>query len=235
MEYKYFYLVLMLLSVFYPLWRSFESKIRFYTKWGELFRSIFCMMLFFIPWDIHFTYHNIWHFNDKMTLGVDFLLLPLEEWLFFIIIPFCCVFIHEVLCYFFPLQKVLIPNKLLFFLSIILLIIALFYNDRLYTLVCFLFTSLVGFYISKLDTVRQTSIVRTYLVSLFPFLIINGLLTGSFVLDPIVFYNHNEILGFRILNIPIEDFFYNFSMIAVVLFFYQLFLDKNQNDFLKPK
>ena len=75
------------------------------------------MMLFFIPWDIYFTYHHIWHFNDEMTLGVDFLLLPLEEWLFFIIIPFCCVFIHEVLCYFFPLQRILIPKKILFFAS----------------------------------------------------------------------------------------------------------------------
>ena len=52
-----------------------------------------------------------------------------------------------------------------------------------------------------------------------PFLLINGFLTGSFS-DPIVTYNADHIIGFRILNIPIEDCFYNLIMLLITLFFY---------------
>ena len=44
-------------------------------------------------------------------------------------------------------------------------------------------------------------------------------LTGSFS-DPIVTYNADHIIGFRILNIPIEDCFYNLIMLLITLFFY---------------
>jgi lycopene cyclase domain-containing protein len=48
---------------------------------------------------------------------------------------------------------------------------------------------------------------------LIPFLIVNGILTGLFLEEPVVSYNKNEILGIRILTIPIEDVGYAFSML----------------------
>ncbi|CUT04727.1 lycopene cyclase domain-containing protein, partial [Candidatus Kryptobacter tengchongensis] len=55
----------------------------------------------------------------------------------------------------------------------------------------------------------------SYLILLFPFLIVNGTLTGSFTAEPIVWYNENAILGIRVLTIPIEDFLYAFSLIIL--------------------
>ena len=55
------------------------------------------MMLIFIPWDAYFSFEGIWWFNPKYTSGINLLYLPIEEWAFFIVIPFCCVFLYEVL------------------------------------------------------------------------------------------------------------------------------------------
>ena len=65
-----------------------------------LLPSIVLMMLIFIPWDIWFTDWSVWQFNSDYIFGVKIFQLPIEEWMFFIIVPFSCVFIHEVLNYF---------------------------------------------------------------------------------------------------------------------------------------
>ena len=62
---------------------------------------------------------------------------------------------------------------------------------------------------------------RTYLVSLIPFLLINGFLTGSFTENPIVSYNANHIIGIRIINIPIEDSMYCLLMLLIVIATYE--------------
>ena len=59
-------------------------------------------------------------------------------------------------------------------------------------------------------------------VSLIPFLLVNGILTGSFN-NPVVLYNSSAIINVRLLNIPLEDFFYCFSMLALTLLPYNYF------------
>ena len=49
----------------------------------------------------------------------------------------------------------------------------------------------------------------------------NGLLTGSFTESPIVLYNLDHIIGYRLLNIPVEDTVYNFVILAEVIASYE--------------
>jgi lycopene cyclase domain-containing protein len=56
-----------------------------------------------------------------------------------------------------------------------------------------------------------------YFVSFLPFLLVNGVLTGYLTKSPIVNYSSDEIIGFRILTIPIEDSIYNLLMLMIVI------------------
>jgi lycopene cyclase domain-containing protein len=53
----------------------------------------------------------------------------------------------------------------------------------------------------------------TFLVILVPFIAVNAILTGSFIDEPVVWYNNYENIGIRFLTIPVEDFGYAFSLI----------------------
>ncbi|MGS0523811.1 lycopene cyclase domain-containing protein [Zobellia nedashkovskayae] len=54
-------------------------------------------------------------------------------------------------------------------------------------------------------------------VLLIPFFIINGILTGTGIEQAVFDYNPQAILGIRILSVPIEDMFYNFSLLLLPL------------------
>jgi lycopene cyclase domain-containing protein len=73
---------------FYPFLEAFFS--------GNYYGGII-----FILWDIYFAYQNVWGFNDEYLIGIRWFKLPLEEWLFFLLIPYASNFIHYSLEYFF--------------------------------------------------------------------------------------------------------------------------------------
>lgn len=219
---KYYYLFLMLLSISYPLFRSFENKIKFYKNWKPLALATIIMMTIFITWDVIFTNLSIWSFNDRYILGYKFLNLPIEEWMFFICIPYSCIFIHEVLNYFYPIKKnrlnVHIWNKCFIFL---LLLIAGVYCNRMYTFVCFVLTGFFLMLIQQKNAKLITSIYRTFLVSIIPFFIVNGILTGILTDEPIVIYDNLQNTMFRITTIPIEDFIYCLFMLGLTIWIYE--------------
>ena len=67
-----------------------------------------------------------------------------------------------------------------------------------------------------------SKIFITFLFILIPFFLVNGILTGSFIEQPIVWYNDMENMGVRIGSIPVEDLFYAFSMLLTVIFLMEL-------------
>lgn len=227
---KLFYSFLLILTIFYPLLYSFNYKFKFYKNWANLFIGIFFMSFIFISWDIYFTKMKIWSFNDKFTLGYKFFNLPIEEWLFFLIIPYSCVFIYESVKFFINTQ---FSKKIIFFTTIILILILsillIIFRDKLYTKFCFFITIFSLAITISLKREILSNFYISYLFSLIPFIIINGFLTGSFTREPIVSYNSDELIGIRFLNIPFEDFFYSMSMLIIVILVYEIKLIRNNN------
>ena len=217
------YLFLNLVSVSIPLILSFDRKVHFYRRWKYLFPAIALSLIIFIIWDVIFTHHGVWGFNPLHLTGINIINLPLEEWLFFITVPYASVFLYDVFKAYIskdPFAK--ISRAISFFLMGFLLLLSLLNYDKLYTFITFLF---LAFYILALELVLKVKYMGrfyfAYLFVLIPFLLVNGVLTGSFIEEEVVWYNNLENLGFRIFTIPVEDAFYGMLMILMNVSIYE--------------
>lgn len=192
----------------------------FYKKWKYIFPGLIIVAVFFIVWDFWFTAIGVWKFNPKYVLRIYVYNLPIEEWLFFILIPYSCMFIHESLKYFYP--KTWFDNKgkpMALLLVFGLLITAAFYYNHLYTSVTFVLLAvflLLNVYVFKSEFFLGRFFL-TYIVSNAGFLIVNGFLTAM----PVLIYNDAENLGVRIGTIPLEDFFYSMLMLLMNVTIYE--------------
>ena len=91
------YLILMLVSFGSCFVLSFDKKVAFYKNIRFLIPAVLLVAIPFLIWDEFFTVNDIWGFNQTYLQGFYMGSLPLEEVLFFFLIPYCCVFIYEVL------------------------------------------------------------------------------------------------------------------------------------------
>ena len=223
---SYTYLLVNLSCIAIPLIASFYPKHPFYKDWSAFLKGNILTATLFIAWDAMFTQMGIWGFNKHYLIGFQIGNLPLEEILFFICIPFACVFSYFALKHLIkqnPLEK--IQHSITRVLIVVFLLLAIFNYNKLYTSVTCLSTSL---YLSFLS-IKKVNLSYYYLAFLFvlPFFYLsNGILTGSLLVNPIVWYNDAENLGFRISNIPIEDSIYGFLLIFMNINFYTYFKAK---------
>jgi lycopene cyclase domain-containing protein len=221
---KFTYLLINFLTVLFPVILSFDQRVRFYKSWKYLLPGMAITGLVFLFWDVLFTKQGVWSFNSDRIIGFTISDLPLEEVLFFLTVPFACLFIYACLNYYIKGQlsdrwSSIITNLLIVSSTIALI----FYNDRLYTLVTFsllLVLLLVLQYGLKVKWLNRFYL--TYLVALLPFYIVNGLLTSI----PVVLYNDAENVGIRVGTIPLEDHFYCMAMLLMNVGFFEYFKTK---------
>ncbi|MBX2946044.1 MAG: lycopene cyclase domain-containing protein [Cyclobacteriaceae bacterium] len=214
---RYLYLSLDLLSISLPFIYSFYSHAPFYKKWKHLWIAILIPALFFIVWDEWFTQMGVWGFNPRYLTGIYIGSLPLEEVLFFICIPYACVFTYHALNYlikkdyFGPYQ-----TKITWILVAALVILGAIHYDKWYTAVTFFL--LAAYLIILTVFIKPDYLGRFYFAYLFiliPFFIVNGILTGSFIEEQVVWYNPAEQIDFRMGTIPFEDTFYGMLLILM--------------------
>ena len=214
---KYLYLSIDLFSILVPFIFSFYSKAPFYKKWKYFWIANLISTAVFVIWDEAFTRLGIWGFNSEYLTGIYVMSLPLEEVLFFICIPYACVFTYFAVChlvekdYLFPHQEIISSA-----LIILLLIFGMHYMERLYTSMTFIFLAfLLAFQMIKLRPRYMGRFYFTFLFVLVPFFIANGLLTGSWIDGEVVWYNNDHNLGIRLGTIPLEDTFYGMLLILL--------------------
>lgn len=209
MQIKFTYLLLDTLTIIGPLALSFDKKVNFASRIKPILVSISITSLLYLLWDIWFTKVGVWKFNYFWLIGPKLFSLPLEEYLFFLVVPYACLFIYDCIRIYFPsIDKPKIYSTIWKVLTGIFFLIALFNTHRLYTLVTFGLLVITLIYLQlKFSQFEkfQTPLLISWIVSIIPMFIVNGYLTGL----PILIYNNTENLGIRIGTIPVEDFFYN--------------------------
>jgi lycopene cyclase domain-containing protein len=213
---KFLYLALDILSFIVPFTFSFHPKANFSKKWKYAIPAILITAFVFVVWDEIFTRMNIWGFNEKYLSGIFIFNLPIEEVLFFFCIPYACVFTY------FALNALIVKDYLYRYqkqISIVLigitLVVGVSFIDRWYTATTSF--ALSGLLLLQILYLKPTYIGRFYfsfLVLMVPFFVVNGVLTGTGLDTPVVWYNHAEIIGRRIGTVPVEDIFYAMVMLG---------------------
>ncbi len=198
-----------------PLIFTFHRQLRFDHYWKSAAIAILLPAPFFILWDVLFTTWGVWGFNARYLLPLHIGPLPLEEYLFFITIPYACLFTYHCLQKLIPFQGVPRLTQIISItLFLFLLGTGLFFINHIYTSTTFLL--LAGFLTWHQFIHRSPYLSMFYLTFLFlllPFFIVNGILTGTGLVEEVVWYNEQAMIGLRMGTIPVEDTFFGMLLI----------------------
>jgi lycopene cyclase domain-containing protein len=204
-----------------PLLLSFDKKVHYVSSWPAVFAAAAIVGAVYIGWDILKTEAGVWGFVERYAGTFRILGLPLPEILFFLVVPFSCIFIYQAVRAYFKERTGKIPRWIWFLLAAVLAVLAVVFRSQVYTLTVLLSVA-VFFALTaavRPDLLRSRQFWLAVLLTYVPFLIFNGLLTAI----PIVVYNDLENWGVRVYTIPLEDFFYSFSLLGFNFFVFRLF------------
>ena len=93
---KPLYLGILVLTALCPAIFAGHKNIRLYRYWQSMLKAILIPSILFWIWDSAATARGPWGFNPDYSLGIHILNLPLEEYLFFLVIGFVSIFTYEV-------------------------------------------------------------------------------------------------------------------------------------------
>lgn len=206
MEFKNFSYLLVLIGTFViPVLLGLKKQIGILSNLKYLVPAILFTGAIFIMWDMRFEQQAIWRFNSEFLIGVNLLNLPIEEWLYFIVVPFLAFSIYEFVKYRFSNFEQ--ANTFLAFSLVLFLlfgIVAYFSRQKLYPFFTFFLLAIyLGYTIFRNRFKKHYSkFYLTYFILLVPFLLISGILTAL----PIIEYNPIHHFNIKIYSIPIENF-----------------------------
>jgi lycopene cyclase domain-containing protein len=216
---KWLYLLLDIGTFLGPFFLSFENNVRYRFAWKNSLLSAVIIAIPFLVWDFYFTSNGFWGFNHEYILGIYIFNLPIEEVLFFIVVPFACTFIYEVTKYYFSKVNLQWLNRLFYMAIPSYALLLTFIGDiGYYTVSVIISSTLVLFWLLKNSNLKFVAI--SFMLSLIPFFLMNGVLTGGMTEAPVVWYNELQKVEPRLWTIPMEDVLYSFTLLVanIILF-----------------
>lgn len=220
---SFHYLVINLITVAYPLARCYEPRLRFMAEWKAILSAIAVVAAVFLSVDELMTQLGVWGFNTRYLSGIFVGELPLEEYLFFVTVPFSGLFIYEAVSRLLRTDFMVrwaLPIALFFALSAGILAWQL--APRIYSVYVFGTVAIVA--TTQLLFARSLWLGRffvSYAIMLVPFFVMNGWLTGAFTPEPIVWYDDFQFSGIRMGTIPFEDAYYLLSFYWPLVWLYE--------------
>ena len=214
------YLLIDLAIILGPLCFTRHPRVAYYRNFRALASSILVVSTAYIIWDMVVTHWGEWSFNPRYVSGINVVNLPLEEILFFITVPYACLFLYEVVLATGRKDNCSLPIGIVAAAIVSLAAGSFAYLSQGYTSKAL--ASCAVFLLIALWLDRPLLESRSYWlwlgICLVPFLIVNSVLTAL----PVVQYNPDAIWGARFITIPLEDFFYNYSLLSFYLLLYRL-------------
>jgi lycopene cyclase domain-containing protein len=221
------YLLINFAIISVPLLYTPDKRVGYYRRLPAVSFSILVVGFCYLLWDVLVTAQGEWSFNSRYLTGIEILNLPLEEIMFFITVPYSCLFIYEVVLYATKNSHFKIPNGVVIAMIVLLTAASIAFYSQGYTMKalvsCAVF--LAATLLLDRSLIRSKQYWLWLVVCYIPFMIFNSVLTAL----PVVEYNSVAIWGVRFGTIPVEDFFYNYSMLSFYLLFYRMIRRETAN------
>ena len=169
---------------------------------------------------------GVWGFNPDYLTGIDIINLPIEEVLFFVVVPFSCTFIYACVRAYFPKLRLTGFNRMFYAgLAIYAIAVIVFGKGGYYSTVAGILALVSIPFLARLK-INLKHLPISFIIALVPFFIVNGILTGTGIDEPIVWYNDAENAGIRFFTIPMEDIVYGWVLLAGNIAVYQRVLER---------
>lgn len=189
--------------------------------WRHPYQLLDSLVVVALPWillDIGSHYRGWWEYNPQYTLGVRFFGLPLEEIIFFFVVPFASAVVWHVLGrHIKGWVRSKTAHVVLGTLLAVLIALLAFFVEEERTLVDagVAILTVVALWDSSLPTMRQWWVWNVVVLGL---LVVGNLALSS---TQIVMYNPHLATGWQIGAMPLEDVIYNFSLLNLFLLAWQ--------------
>lgn len=189
-----------------------------WPNWVGLLGGYAAISIPYIIWD-YFVTNWWWYFNPMYTLGITVGTLPIEEILFFFVIPWSCLVIWINLRD--RIQRIVTWHVEWGFFTLSMAIgiwsymTAVWYTAAVCVVIA-LITVLSWF--TEHWLCRKSSLLFLAVVSVLT-LVFNGYLTWR----PVVVYNSAVMTNLRIGTVPVEDFFYGLGLLCGIVMVYEVF------------
>ena len=93
---KFSYVAVLVFIFLGTVWLEIILKARVYQKFKRLILTIIPVVILMVIWDYYAIVNNHWFFDPEKTTGLTLIgFLPLEELLFFIIVPIAALLSFE--------------------------------------------------------------------------------------------------------------------------------------------
>ena len=203
------------------IWLLSFLGVRFFKKgrWpklGKALGAILLVGLFYVIWDQWVT-GWWWSFNEKYILGWRVGKLPLEEILFFGVVPWSCLLIWENLLPVERLKGWQLRDGWVWFLLMVLAGLGIVFWGRWYTVAVSWLTVFFGLAYLKWESQKKRKFGLMMLIVMGLILIFNGYLTAR----PVVVYNEEIMTSVRLGTVPIEDVLYGVNLVGLVVLIYE--------------
>jgi lycopene cyclase domain-containing protein len=190
------------------------KTIVFFTELKYMIPAIIFSGAIFIMLNIRFLEAGIIGFNPNYLVGKNILNLPVEEWLFLLIISLFSFSVYILVTVKFAnFEK---PNL---FLAISIVLLLFFGFEAWYSrqklvpfFIFFLLTIYFGYTIFR-NRFKQhiTKFYVSWFIAVIPFFLIKGILNTL----PVILYSNEYTLGIRFFSVPVEEFAYFFLLMLI--------------------
>jgi hypothetical protein len=222
----YWYLLILLVLAGVTLFLFIKKSIVFIMEFKYMLPAIIFSGAIFVMLKIRFLQSGLISFNENFLTGKAILALPLEEWLFLLVISFFAFSVYILVNVKFEnFEK---PN--LFYAVSILLLIgfayeAWFSRQKLIPFFVFFLLAIYFGYTLFRNKFKPhlTKFYISYFIVAIPFFLIKIVLNAL----PVILYNNDFTLGIRLIGVPVEEFANLFLLMLINITIFEYLSDNH--------